>query len=68
MFNKCPGSEKRFIKSSEIECPYCGENLEIFSDEAQVWCPKCKKFICRSKNKIPECFDWCLYADRCRLT
>lgn len=64
--DKCPGSEKRFLKSEEIVCPDCGNSLEIFSDEAKVWCPDCKKFICR-KGKTPECFDWCPYVERCKL-
>lgn len=67
MVYKCPGSEKRFIQAQQILCPHCGEKLEIFSDEVRVWCYKCKKFVCRDDDKMPRCFDWCPYADRCKL-
>jgi DNA-directed RNA polymerase subunit RPC12/RpoP len=66
MVDKCPGSEKRNIKPEEIKCPFCGEILEIFSDEIRVWCPNCKKYIFR-KGKTSDCFDWCPYADKCKL-
>ena len=51
----CPGDDpvkKRFPES--FECPNCGEELEIWSDEESGKCPGCKEVIHRKDlNKTP---------------
>jgi len=63
MINKCPGQDKRDIKAEIIKCLNCGYQVEIFSDEVKVSCPKCKSLICR--ERLPSCVDWCKYAREC---
>lgn len=59
---KCPGQDSRFLKSEIRKCPKCGYEVEIFSDEVRVRCPKCKGYVYR---EIPSCIDWCRYAKEC---
>jgi hypothetical protein len=61
--NKCPGQDDRFIKAEKIICPGCGYEMEIFSDEMKVRCPKCKILAC--KDRLPSCIDWCKHAKDC---
>ena len=63
MINKCPGQDGRNIKPETIKCPDCGYEIEIFSDEVKVKCPKCKGLACR--ERLPSCVDWCKYAREC---
>ncbi len=63
MVLKCPGQDKRNVKSEEIKCLDCGYLAEIFSDEVNVRCPKCKSLICR--QRLPSCVDWCKAAREC---
>ncbi|MDD5432565.1 MAG: phosphohydrolase [Candidatus Omnitrophica bacterium] len=63
MINKCPGQDDRNIKSESIKCPDCGYEIEIFSDEIKVRCPKCKHMACRVR--LPACIDWCKHAKKC---
>jgi len=63
MTNKCPGQDKRNIKAEAINCPDCGYPIEIFTDEIQVRCPKCKNIACR--DRLPSCVDWCKAAREC---
>ena len=63
MINKCPGQDDRNIKLDTIRCPDCGYQIEIFSDEIKVRCPKCKNLACR--DKLPSCVDWCKSAREC---
>lgn len=61
---KCPGSKKlREAEPEIIICPDCSSELEIWSDEVQVLCTKCKKEIIRTDNQ--SCVDWCSYAKDC---
>ena len=61
---KCPGSD--LIKSpraEEIECPGCGESVEIWSDEAEVACPGCGTLVL---GEMPSaCWEWCGSAREC---
>ncbi|HOK56516.1 MAG TPA: hypothetical protein PKV21_04725 [bacterium] len=59
---KCPGTDPRFLKVEVKKCPKCGYEVEIFSDEVRVKCPKCKNYVYR---EIPSCIDWCKYAKEC---
>ena len=63
MMNKCPGQDSRNIKAETITCSHCGYQVEIFSDEVKVHCPKCKNMICR--ERLPSCVDWCKFAREC---
>jgi len=64
MIFKCPGSQAFSQPHPEnIECPFCGADVEIFSDEVKADCPKCKKAVLRDSKDI--CLDWCKYAKEC---
>lgn len=63
MLNKCPGQDDRNLKSETIQCPDCGYQIEVFSDEVKVRCPGCKNLACR--DRLPSCVDWCKYAREC---
>ena len=60
---RCPGLDTRFLKMGVHKCPHCGYEVEIFSDEIRVRCPKCKRYVYR--DKVPSCVDWCRYARDC---
>ena len=63
MIDQCPGQDKRYLKVEIINCPDCGYSVEIFSDEIQIRCPKCKNLVCR--DRLPSCVDWCKAAREC---
>ena len=60
----CPGS-KPFKQPypEDVSCPSCKEGLEIWTDEVEVVCPKCKSSITRPGK--PSCLDWCKFAREC---
>lgn len=61
----CPGSLKfKEPKAENIKCPNCGYEAEIWSDEVQISCPKCKYKILRAIEGA-SCLDWCKEAERC---
>ena len=46
--HECPGpARKKPAVPEEIECPECGAELEMWSNEAKVTCPSCSKEISR---------------------
>ena len=63
MISKCPGQDGRDLKVELLECPDCRVQVEIFSDEIKVECPKCKSLICRVR--LPSCVDCCKKALEC---
>ena len=63
MISKCPGQDDRNLKTEILKCPDCGCQVEIFSDEIKVHCPKCKNLVCR--ERFPSCIDWCKFAKEC---
>jgi predicted Zn-ribbon and HTH transcriptional regulator len=63
MANKCPGQDDRNVKVETLKCPDCGWEVEIFSDEIKVRCPKCKGLVCR--DRLPSCVNWCKAAREC---
>jgi len=63
MDGKCPGQDMRNLRVSVHKCPNCGAEVEIFSDELRVKCPKCKKYI--YKERVPSCIEWCTSAPQC---
>ena len=63
MISKCPGQDDRSIRVERLKCSDCGYEVEIFSDEIKVSCPKCKGLVCR--ERLPSCVDWCKAAREC---
>jgi HD superfamily phosphodiesterase/DNA-directed RNA polymerase subunit RPC12/RpoP len=63
----CPGSKTiRQPHPEYIKCSQCGEEVEIWTDEFQAKCPKCKNVVMREAGV--SCFDWCKYAEKCAGT
>lgn len=61
----CPGAKKfRQPQPQNVKCPSCGEEVEIWTDEFQRRCPKCKSVILRQEEGA-SCLDWCRYAKEC---
>lgn len=46
-----------------VRCPHCGDDAEVWSDEADGKCAKCGKPVCRTTTQ--SCIDWCKYAKEC---
>ncbi|MCM8761544.1 MAG: hypothetical protein NC933_05390 [Candidatus Omnitrophica bacterium] len=64
MFFGCPGSQHFKVPYPDnIKCPFCGGEVEIWSDEFQTKCGQCGKSI--SKVSKQSCLDWCKYAREC---
>jgi DNA-directed RNA polymerase subunit RPC12/RpoP len=65
MIFNCPGARKFKQPEPEIvRCPSCGSETEIWTDEIQAACPKCKHTIMRQPQGA-SCLDWCKYAKEC---
>jgi ribosomal protein L24E len=64
MITGCPGASrfKQPIPESLL-CRFCGEDIEIWSDEFEVICPKCKKK--NNRQMLPTCLEWCKFAKEC---
>lgn len=63
-FRRCPGSLSFTQPRIElVRCPHCGEDAEVWSDEAEGKCAKCGKTVCRTTTQ--SCIDWCKYAGEC---
>lgn len=61
---KCPGARSlRQPVPAFINCPDCGTEIEIWTDELRATCPKCGKRVFREQQ--PSCIDWCSYAKEC---
>lgn len=61
--NYCPGSANLRTPTLSIKnCPRCGEEIEIFSDEIQATCLNCGFVI---YNDFISCIKWCKYAREC---
>ena len=64
MLRGCPGS--KLIKEARpeyIACLHCQTEIEIWSDEYRVRCPKCQAWTYREQG--PTCLDWCKKAEEC---
>ncbi len=44
------------------KCPQCGEDVEIFSSDAEVQCNKCGLTVFNDTNL---CVQWCAHAKEC---
>ncbi len=66
MFNNhCPGAKDfREPKPEEIRCQFCGENVEIWSDEIKTLCTNCGKTVFKAEGD-KSCINWCNYAKEC---
>ena len=64
MIINCPGSKRLKQPHPEmIRCPKCSTEIEIWSDEFEVNCPRCKKTMTRETGQ--SCIEWCSYARDC---
>tara|TARA_B100000315_G_C14220372_1_gene426177 strand:- start:267 stop:497 length:231 start_codon:yes stop_codon:yes gene_type:complete len=63
MYSKCPGQDMRKLRVELHKCQNCGAEVEIFSDELKVKCPKCGQKV--YKKTMPSCIDWCASAREC---
>ncbi len=63
MPGQCPGQDTRKLRVALYKCPNCGAEVEMFSDELRIKCPKCEKYV--YKEKVPSCIDWCASARQC---
>ncbi len=63
MVDQCPGATNIRMPRLEVKnCPKCGEEIEIFSNEASAKCSKCGLAI---YNDLLSCVEWCEYAKEC---
>lgn len=61
---KCPGSQSfSQPKPENVPCPFCGYEVEIWSDEVKARCPKCNEEFFREREQ--SCLDWCNFAKNC---
>jgi len=64
MIFECPGSQKfKHPEPEMIRCKSCGEEVEIWTDESQAVCPKCRNMVKRDSGQ--SCLDWCKHAKEC---
>ena len=62
----CPGIN-RFVRPTPefIKCPFCGAEVEIWSDEESAVCQNCGKTVKRNQQEA-SCLEYCLYAEKCK--
>jgi len=64
MFFSCIGSDKfKRPQPEEIICQNCSEMIEIWTDEIETTCPRCKHIVRRELET--SCLEWCRYAKEC---
>jgi DNA-directed RNA polymerase subunit RPC12/RpoP len=60
----CPGARRfRQPYPEIIKCPACAGEVEIWTDELEVICSKCRSKLLRPEGQ--SCLDWCRYAREC---
>lgn len=60
----CPGAQHlRQPKPEIFECPFCGSEVEIWTDEFKGTCLSCKKKLFRDPSL--NCIEWCQAAREC---
>lgn len=63
-FKRCPGSMAFAQPKIElVRCRHCGNDVEVWTDEAEGKCPSCGGTVCRTTTQ--SCIDWCKYAREC---
>ncbi len=72
----CPGQDTAFLKDFKtniVPCPKCGHEIEFFTDEIKVKCPRCYTNVFKVNPQVIEyrngslvfnetkesCLDWC---------
>lgn len=63
MYDKCPGAS--FLRTPTLKivnCPKCGEEVELFSTDVKVVCDNCGIHI---TNNMESCIQSCLAAESC---
>ena len=64
MIFSCPGSIKfKQPEPQNVNCPSCGEEAEVWTDETETICSYCKSTVKLRKGQ--SCLDWCAYAGIC---
>ncbi len=64
MHTVCPGSKLlRHPKPEMFDCPNCGAEVEIWTDELKGVCPRCKTVVMRYQDQ--SCLEWCKLARNC---
>lgn len=60
----CPGSRTiRDPRPEYINCPECGSEVEIWTDELKTTCSGCGNKVFRAQQA--SCIDWCPHAKEC---
>ncbi len=60
----CPGSRTiREPRPEYINCPDCGAEVEIWTDELKAICSSCGNKVYRAQQA--SCIDWCPHAKEC---
>jgi len=60
----CPGAKYlRQPKPELFDCPSCGEEVEIWSDEIRGVCSRCGRTVFREGTM--SCLGWCKFAQEC---
>jgi predicted RNA-binding Zn-ribbon protein involved in translation (DUF1610 family) len=60
----CPGAKLlRQPKPEIFECPSCGEEVEIWTDEIRGVCSNCGRTMFREGTM--SCLEWCKFAQEC---
>jgi ribosomal protein S27AE len=63
MVSQCPGAVNIRMPRLEVrQCPKCGDEIEIVSNESSAKCSKCGFVI---YNDLLSCVEWCEYAREC---
>ncbi len=64
MHTICPGAKQiRQPKPELFDCPNCGSEVEIWTDELRGVCPSCKTVVMRYQDQ--SCLEWCKLAANC---
>lgn len=62
-WDKCPGAQDiRRPKPELKDCPKCGAEIEVWTDEVKTVCNECGQTV---YNNINSCIRWCEYAKEC---
>ncbi len=60
----CPGAGRIRQPAPELfDCPGCGAEVEIWTDEFRRDCPSCGRTVYR--DGAMSCLDWCKYGEEC---
>ena len=60
----CPGAKiLRQPQPEMFDCPSCGEEVEIWTDEIRGVCSKCGQVVFREGTM--SCLEWCKFAQDC---